>query len=129
MEQDHIIFDGRKMAAFGIVNDLCKDYGHDNSFAEELWEGLLQTPLLYDEFIYYMQKKELTGNYSYEGFCMFDLYFYQLRRYNLHHDLGKNMSDCDKDMLIYEAFHTMVMLKKNPQDMKKKLSASLGMDT
>lgn len=128
MGQDSIVYDSRKLAAFGIITDLCHTYGHDTSYTNTLWEALLQSPVFYDEFIYYMQTGQLTGNTSCEGYDMFDLYFYHLRLYNLKHDLGKNIDDCDKDMLIFESFHTMAMLQQHPKETLQKLAEHPGMD-
>ena len=128
MAQDYIIFDSRKMAAFQLITDLCREYAFEDTFAQELWSGLLENPLLYDEFVYYMQTKELTGAYTCQGYSMFDLYFYQLRHYNFRHDIGKNRPDCDKGRLILEAFHTMICLTNDPDSYVAKLRAEQGMD-
>lgn len=129
MAQNHILFDGRKMAAYELTGSLCKDYGFEVSFAETLWDGLLRLPLLYDEFVHYMQTGELTGLYLCEGVSMYDLYFYHLRRYNVTHDLGRNMPDCDKERLVFQAFHTMVLLTDDPVTYLARLSAAQGMDS
>lgn len=128
MHNENVIYDGRKIAAYNIAADFCKYKGWDETFLTELWEGLLLNPVLYDEFVYYLQMGELTGNFVCEGYSMYDLYFYHVGYYNMTHDIGKNTRDCDKDEIIFLAFHTMGRLQKDPETYKKKLSESLGMD-
>ncbi len=128
MHNENVIFDGRKLAAYNILTDYCKTSGHNDQFLAELWEGVLTTPLLYDEFVYFLQTGELTGHYACEGYTMFDLYFYHLGHYNMTHDIGKNTADCSKDEITFLAFHTMCMLQKEPERYKRILSEPDGMD-
>ena len=128
MNNNSIIFDRRKLAAYDIVTDFCKKMHWDDQFLAELWEGLIYNPLLFDEFVYYNQKNELTGNFTCEGYSMLDLYFYHLRQYNVSHDIGKNPENCSKDELVFRAFHTMRMLQVKPEVYKKMLSEVPGMD-
>ncbi|MDE6432933.1 MAG: hypothetical protein K2L07_01740 [Lachnospiraceae bacterium] len=128
MHNENVIYDGRRLAAYTIAADFCKTKGFDEIFLAELWEGILLNPVLYDEFVYFLQKNELTGNFICEGYSMFDLYFYHLGEYNYTHDVGKNPTGCDKDEIVFRAFHTMGRLVKDPVTCKKYLSQDLGMD-
>lgn len=128
MHNENVFFDGRKLAAYNIAADFCKAKGFDDTFLAELWEGILLNPALYDEFAYFLQKNELTGNFVCEGYSMFDLYFYHLGEYNYTHDVGKNPAGCDKEEITFLAFHTMGRLVKDPVTYKKYLAKDLGMD-
>ncbi|MDO5156210.1 MAG: hypothetical protein Q4D51_09620 [Eubacteriales bacterium] len=128
MKNDYVIYDARKLAAYNLGLDLSLSKGFDEQFFSQLWEGLLTNPLLYDEFVYYLQTEELTGHFTCEGYSMFDLYFFHLGEYNFTHDLGKNPIGCDKATITLQAFHTMGQLVKDPQTYKKYLSKNLGMD-
>lgn len=128
MHNDHVIYDGRKLAAFNIASDFCKEQGYTTQFLTELWDGLLSDPVLYDEFVYFLQTGELTGNTRCGEYSMYDLYFYELGVYNLTHDQGKNEADCDKTALLFQAFHMMGRIKKEPETYLPRLSDSLGMD-
>ena len=128
MKQDYIIFDGRRIAAYQIAEEFCKSKGWSDEFLAELWEGILSEPVLYDEFTYFLEMNELTGNTVCEGYTMFDLYFYHLHDYNAHHDVGKDTSVTDKDEIMYLAFHTMGQLKREPEKYRKMLNKCEGMD-
>lgn len=128
LENGDIIYDKRRLAAYTVAEEFCSSCGYDERFFSELWEGIIMNPVLYDEFMYYLQKSEFTGNFSCEGYTVPDLYFYHLREFNLYHDTGKNPGQCDKDELAFRAFHTMGRLLKEPQKYIEKLSGSMGMD-
>lgn len=128
MDNDYIIYDGRKIAAYNIASDFCKSKGWPDRFFAELWEGILLDPVLYDEFTYYLEMNELTGNTVCEGYTMYDLYFHHLRSYNARHDAGKDTSTSDKDEVIFLAFHTMGRLRQEPEIYKQLLNKCEGMD-
>lgn len=128
MSEAEIIYDKRRLGAYTIAAEFCEACGYDEQFLAELWEGILLNPVLYDEFMYYLQKSEFTGNFSCEGYTIPDLYFYHLREFNLLHDTGKNSGQCDKDVLAFQAFHTMGRLIKEPGVYKERLSRAMGMD-
>lgn len=128
MNNDYIIYDSRKLAAYNIALELCKDKGFDEQFFTELWEGVLYEPVLFDEFMYYLQTNEINGHFQFEGYSLFDLYFYHLGDYNFSHDLGKNPVGCDKEAIALMAFHTMTQFIKNPLHYRKILTKDLGMD-
>ena len=125
----NIVFDKRKLAAYQIAYDYCKNKGLSDEFMQELWDGMLIDPVLHDEYVYYLEHGELSGTAKCEGYTMFDLYFYHLREFNLNHDLGKNTAACSKDEICIHAFHTMGMLRREPEKYKKMLEKSLGMDS
>lgn len=128
MEQN-IIFDKRRLAAYSVIEEFCAECGFDDTFTLELWEGLLLNQKLYDEFVFYLQNYEFTGKFTCEGYTIPDLYFYHLREFNLYHDTGKNTDSCNKDKLVFIAFHTMGRLLKEPEIYKVRLSEPMGMDS
>lgn len=128
MNNNYIIFDGRRLAAYQIAAEFCKSRHWSDTFLSELWEGILLDPVLYDEFIYFLEMNELTGNTVCEGYTMYDLYFYHLHDYNALHDTGKDTAVTDKDEIMYLAFHTMGRLMQEPEKYKKILDKCEGMD-
>lgn len=128
MHNTNVFYDGRKLAAYNITENLCKEKGFDQLFFMELWEGILFQPVLYDEFIYYLQTNEINGVFEFEGYSLFDLYFYHLAEYNFTHDLGRNPVGCDKESITLMAFHTMTQFIKNPIYYKKIITKDMGMD-
>ncbi len=127
MEQN-IIFDKRRLATYSVIEEFCDECGFDDKFTLELWEGLLLNQKLYDEFVFYLQNYEFTGDFKCEGYTIPDLYFYHLREFNLYHDTGKNTDCCNKDKLVFIAFHTMGRLLKEPEVYKARLTKPMGMD-
>lgn len=128
MQNGNLIYDGTKVAAYAVAEAFCQTMDWEERFFEELWEGLIHNLALYEEFIYFLKKGELTGNCVCHGYTMLDLYFYHLREYNMWHDIGKNSASCNKDEIVFRAFHTMGRLEREPEHYIEKLSQALGDD-
>lgn len=122
------IIDGRKLKVFEYFEQLC-DYAkwkrEDRDF---LWGKFLEYELLYEEFVYYLEHHEMRGEISFHGYSLIDLYVYQMDRYNLIHDIGKNTGNCNKEDMVLRAFHTMARFFEKPEYFERKLSEGEGMD-
>ena len=70
------------------------------------------------------QEKEWTD----AGYSLTDLYVWQMNRYNLIRDFGKNTSECNKETMVLRSFRTMVDLMHHPEEYLKRLGESRGMD-
>ena len=62
------------------------------------------------------------------GYSLCDLYVWQMNRYNLIKDTGKNSRTCNKEKMAMQAFRTMIDLLEQPEEGQKKLDYGQGMD-
>lgn len=123
-----IIYDSRRIKAFELLQELNKSIGKEQSFIDDLWQGLILNEELMKEFMYYLDHHALLDEVRCEGYGLTDLYFWRMSQYNLYQDLGKNPAECNKEAMVLEAFSAMLEMKKAPDKYIQKLSSDMGMD-
>lgn len=122
------IIDGRKLKVFEYFGQLCDYAEWQQEDRDYLWLQMLTHESLYREFVYYLEHHEMLGELSFHGYTLIDLYVFQMDRYNLIHDIGKNTGNCNKEDLVLRAFHTMARFYEQPAYFDRKLSEGEGMD-
>jgi hypothetical protein len=83
---------------------------------------------LFDELVFYLEKHYLRDNIKCEGYSLTDLYIWQMNKYNIIGDSGKNTAACNKDRMVLKALRDMVDMRKNPAPFIKKMTDGRGMD-
>ena len=83
---------------------------------------------LMQEFAYYVDNQTLLDQIKCEGYGLTDLYVWQVERYNLMQDYGKNGAECNKVAMVLDSLYMMAQMKKNPEEYVKRLNSGLGMD-
>ncbi|MCR4689882.1 MAG: hypothetical protein K5739_00855 [Lachnospiraceae bacterium] len=109
-----IILDGRRIKAFEALQTIGGSAGKDKAYLDALWEVLSLDQQLFSEFVYYLENRCFFDGIRQNGYGLTDLYFYLMRRYEVSHDVGKNLSDCDKESLVLDSFQMMAEMKKDP---------------
>ncbi len=102
--------------------------GQKKEWTEALWANLLDVPPLFEEMVYYLEHHDYKDHFQYEGYSLIDLYVWQMSRYNLIKDFGKNTAECNKETLVLRSFAAMIELMKNPEEYLKRLREGRGMD-
>ncbi len=102
--------------------------GKEERWVSELWEALVLDEELMKEFMYYLDHHTLLDQVKCRGYALTDLYVWQMDRYNLIRDIGKNTSCCNKEAMVLNAFWAMVEMKKDPDTYVKRLTEGRGMD-
>ena len=125
---NNIILDGRLLLAMEAFNTLGEYSGREKAWLDKLWEELLEEPSLMKEFMYYVDNHTFSDERLCEGYGMTDMYVFQMSRYNLIRDIGKNTESCNKESMVLGAFHDMYCMLKEPAKYVKKLSEGPGMD-
>ncbi len=123
-----ILLDARKVLAFDGFWKLGDYSGRDKEWLEMLWSELVEEPSLMKEFMYYLDNHNFSDEALCRGYGMTDLYVFQMSRYNLIRDSGKNTASCNKESMVLGAFHDMACMIKDPDKYVKKLSDGPGMD-
>lgn len=123
-----ILYDATKVKVCKAFYEIC-DYAE---FARErtdaLWMEILSREPVYKELVYYIGHHTFSDALKVCGYSLCDLYVWQMNRYNLIKDTGKNPRTCNKEKMAMQAFETMIALIKDPQENLKKLEYGQGTD-
>ena len=125
---NRLILDGRCLLALEALNEIGEYAGRDSEWLNMLWKELMNEPRLLTEFMYYVDNHTFSDRVICEGYSMTDMYVFQMSRYNLIRDIGKNQESCNKEYLVLGAFHDMACMIKEPEKYVRKLSEGPGMD-
>ena len=123
-----ILYDARKVKAYEGLLELGKIAEETESWCEALWEELLFSPDLLDELVFYLEHHYLPERVKCCGYSLIDLFVWQMNKYNIIGDSGKNTDACNKDRMVLKAFYDMVQMRKEPESFVKKLTEGRGMD-
>ena len=123
-----ILYDARKLKAMGFLNDLCEYAGKEDEFANSLWNEFLNDEELYREFVYYADNHTFLDEMKVSGYSMSDLYVWQMDRYNIVRELGKNPTACNKETLVLNAFMEMSNMKRDPETYVSRIESGKGND-
>ena len=123
-----IIYDARKIMVYQGLVQLGEYAGKSKEFVESLWAEMIQDEALVKEFMYYLDHHTLLDEIKCRGYGLTDLYVWQMDRYNLIREIGKNTSVCNKEAMVLNAFRTMIEMKKDPDTYVERLTRGTGMD-
>ena len=123
-----ILYDARRVMAYEGIERLGEYAGKDREFIDELWAELILDRELMQEFMYYLDHHTLLDQIKCRGYGLTDLYVWQMDRYNLIREVGKNPECCNKEAMVLNAFRTMADMKKDPDTYVERLSRGTGMD-
>jgi hypothetical protein len=123
-----ILYDARRIKAYEGLIGLGEISGQSRQWCDALWEEIVFESDLLDELVFYLEKHYLKDNVKCEGYSLTDLYMWQMNKYNIIGDSGKNTDACNKDRLVLKAFRDMVDMRKDPAPFIKKMTNGKGMD-
>ncbi len=122
------MYDARRIKAYEGLRTLGALAEETEQWCDALWEELVFEQELLEEFVYYLEHRSLLDKVRCEGYGLTDLYIWQMNRYNLIGDSGKNTDACNKDRMVLHAFRDMIDMKKEPAAYVKKMTMGRGMD-
>lgn len=123
-----ILYDARMVKAYEGMVQLGGYARKSDGFIESLWADLLSDLELLKEFIYYLDHHTLLDQAKCRGYGLTDLYVWQMDRYNLIREIGKNTEVCNKEAMVLNAFRTMIDMKRDPDTYIERLTRGTGMD-
>jgi hypothetical protein len=123
-----ILYDARKIKALEYLNELSEYAGLSSEWADRLWTMMLTDNDLYDEFVYYLEHHTFRDEYKISGYSLSDIYVWQMDKYNLIREIGKNPEHCNKETMVLNAFMTMAQMKSDPEKYVKRLESGRGND-
>ena len=123
-----VVYDARRIKAYEGLLALGEYAGKEKEWLDGLWAEIVMNGALLKEFMYYLDHHGFLDELKCEGYALTDLYVWQMDRYNLVRDIGKNTSACNKEAMVLNAFHTMHMMQTNPANYVRRITSGEGMD-
>lgn len=109
-----IFYKAGKIKTYENLKALALLVGETEEFANHLWEDMVFDEELIEEFNYFVMNHSLKGEAKCGEYTLLDIYFSQMNKYNLFHDMGKNHSDCNKERMVLHAFQQIINMRKDP---------------
>lgn len=123
-----ILYDATKIKVCQGMYAICEYAQLDKEWADELWKDIVTCKEIYDEFVYYVEHHTFKDQLKVEGYSLSDLYVWQMDKYNLVSEIGKNPGTCNKERMVMKAFRTMIDMMRNPAEFVKRLESGRGED-
>ncbi len=128
MMSGNIIIATAKLKVCDFFYDLCDRCGYDRNWTDSLWGAIVTDETVYEEFAYYAANHTFGDMLSVSGYTMSDLYVFQMDKYNLIREIGKNPPECNKERMVLNAFRMMIDMKADPEVYVKRLQEGRGED-
>jgi len=123
-----IVVSTGKIKVYENLRYLCEFARLGQEFCDALWEDVATDEGLYRELLYYMENHTFLDEVRQEGYTLSDVYVWQMNRFNLFHDEGKNSFQCNKERMVLKAFRTMIDMRIKPEEYVRKFKEGPGMD-
>jgi len=124
----NLVIETTYIKIYEYLHELCKLAGVTQEWGDELWNKLLTDDELFKEFIYYLENHTFKDEIKIKGYSLSDLYVFQLDKYNLVREIGKNPTTCNKETMVLNAFYMMASMKEDPEKCIKRLESGWGND-
>jgi len=109
----NIIIASEKLKLFEVVENWSQYAGYSVEWQNKFWQDLLLNKDVYEEFLYYIDHNDFLCKYACNGQYITDIFIWEMRKFNIKTDRGKNYADCDKAEMVLNAFRTMLDMKEN----------------
>ncbi|MDE6015106.1 MAG: hypothetical protein K2H41_05370 [Acetatifactor sp.] len=123
-----IVYDARRIRAYEGLLALGEYAGKTADWLDSLWKEIVVDSALLREFMYYLDHHCFLDELQCEGYTLTDLYVWQMDRYNLVREIGKNTECCNKEAMALNAFYTMYLMQRDPAGYVRRLTSGEGMD-
>lgn len=124
----NIIIATSKIKAFETFCTLCRQNGYDDAWIDALWGDIITDEDMYAELVYFLSNHTLKDSVKIAGYSLSDLYVFQMNKYNLIREIGKNPRECNKERMVLNAFRMMIDMKTDPETYVKRLEEGKGED-
>ena len=124
----NIIITTSKIKVCEYMYELCDFCGYTKEWADELWTNIIMDDGLYEEFVYYLTNHTLMDKICVEGYSLTDLYFFQMNKYTLLTEIGRNPVECNKDRMVLNAFKMMAGMMQDPETYIRRIEEGKGED-
>ena len=123
-----IILAQEKIKLYSWLQEICEVVRYEASWRDRFWNKLLLQPGIYQEFLHYAETNDFLCKCQIDGYYITDIFIWEMRKYNVRTDRGKNGEDCDKYAMLLEAFDTMLEMVDNGARVDWSMEMKTGMD-
>ncbi len=123
-----IIIATSKIKACERFYELCDYCGYEREWADALWRDIVTDEEIYEEFEYYADSHSIKDSVEICGYSLSDLYVFQMDKYNLIREIGKNTAECNKERMVLNAFRMLIDMKADPATFIKRIEEGRGED-
>lgn len=123
-----IIIASEKIKLFEHLCKVCEYVAYTDEWRDNFWNRLLLNDAVYKEYLYYAEHHDFLMEVKIDGYSIIDILIWEMRKYNVRMDKGKNGADCDKEAMVLEAFSTMMDMCENAQKIEWSMEMRNGMD-
>jgi len=103
-----IVIAGEKIRLFEYLQEICEYIGYEEEWCDSFWEDLLLSEPVYREFLYWADHQDFLLQAKVNDNTIIDILVWEMRKYNVRTDRGKNGQDCDKTAMVMNAFREML---------------------
>lgn len=123
-----LVIAGEKIKLYDFLRNLCHETGYSEEWCDEFWEDLLLNQAVYREFLYWADNDDFLLGCKVGGNTVIDILVWEMRKYNVRTDRGRNGSDCDKKAMVLESFREMLSSYKDGARLECSMENRNGMD-
>lgn len=95
---------------------------------ESFWKEISTDMGLLAEYAYYFDNQKYLCRYNIDGITLADIAVWQMDHFRSHMNRPDSINRYDSDRLVFEAFATMIEMKKNPDKIKMQMAEETGTD-
>lgn len=120
--------DEEKARAYEWAKALCRYAGEDETFLERFFEMLTASKGVSREFLYYLEHQNFLCEYQVEGYSLIDIMVWQMDHFKAQLDRDRTQMKSNGDKMLLEAFHTMLLMERDPQHYVNLMQSETGTD-
>lgn len=101
--------------AYAWARALCYYAGEDEAYLERFFEMLTASEGVSKEFLYYLEHENFLCEYQVAGYSLIDIMVWQMDHFKAQLDRDRIQMKSNGDKMLLEAFHTMLLMERDPQ--------------
>ncbi len=123
-----ILYDASKVKVCQGFYDICEYAEFDKAWTDKLWTDIITCRDIYEELVYYIEHHTFMDKVKVKNYSLSDLYVFQMDKYNLVREIGKNPRTCNKERMAMKAFRALLDMPENPDAYIRRLEEGRGED-
>lgn len=117
-----------KTRAYAWARALCRCAGEDEAFLERFFEMLSASEGVSKEFLHYLEHQDFLCEYQVAGYSLIDIMVWQMDHFKAQLDRDRESMKNNGDKMLLEAFHTMLLMERDPQHYVNLMQTETGTD-
>ncbi len=123
-----ILYDASKVKVCQGFYDICEYAEFDKAWTDKLWTDIITCRDIYEELVYYIEHHTFMDKVKVKNYSLSDLYVFQMDKYNLVREIGKNPRTCNKERMAMKAFRALLDMQEDPDGYIRRLEEGRGED-